>query len=319
MRSARRLVAALAVALLCAPATLLRTDIPAGPPRDIMMARVQGPGPTPAPGWDVAGVWQYRAHSLLFGGFSALVTAHDHQLRAFSDRGARFTFAEPDQPRPQPDPRHGLVRQLVAPADAYALRDIEAATRDPVSGNYWLAFENLHTIHRFSIASAPDGKRDLESEVDWYANSGAEAMVRLADGRFVVLPEGKNYGLIYPGDPVEGAQAVRFAFRNPAPGFAATDVAQLPDGRLLLLLRDLAWGYPIFTSRLAIGEVPRAGGVFAPSTVLQLDPAIPRENYEGIAVRPRSDGRVDVWVISDDNLSVMQRTLLAKLIFDPAA
>ncbi len=143
--------------------------------------------------------------------------------------------------------------------------------------------------------------------------------MRLRDGRFVVLPEGKNYGLIYPGDPVEGAKPARFTFQSPAPGFAATDVAELPDGRLLLLMRDLVWAYPMFTSRLAIGAAPRAGGVFAPETVLQLDPTIPRENYEGVAVRPRADGRIDVWVISDDNLSVMQRTLLAKLIFDPNA
>lgn len=315
MARAKRLIAALAVALLCAPGTFLRTTIPTGPPRDIAMEQVQGAGPTDTAAWMVAGVWQYRADSLLFGGFSALLAAGDHQLRAFSDRGARFTLTEPDQPAPQ----HGLVRQLVAPADAHDLWDIEAATRDPVSRRYWLAFENRHTIHRFTITSAPDGKRDLEREVDWSANSGAEAMVRLSDGRFLVLPEGQNYGLLYPGDPVDGAQAARFTFRNPAPGFAATDVAELPDGRLLLLMRDLAWGYPIFTSRLAIGTVPRAGGVFAPKTALQLDPAIPRENHEGLAVRPRSDGRIDVWVISDDNLSVMQRTLLAKLVFDPKA
>lgn len=319
MTRAKRLIAALAVALLCAPGTFLRSDIPTGPPRDIPMAHIQGAGPTPAPGWQVAGVWQFRANSRLFGGFSALLTEHDHQLRAFSDRGARFTLTEPDRPAPHSDGRPDLVRQLVAPADANDLFDIEAATRDPASGTYWLAYENRHTIHRFTAASTPDGKRDLEGEVDWYANSGAEAMVRLRDGRFVVLPEGKNYGLIYPGDPVEGAKPARFTFQSPAPGFAATDVAELPDGRLLLLMRDLVWAYPMFTSRLAIGTAPRAGGVFAPETVLQLDPTIPRENYEGLAVRPRADGWIDVWVISDDNLSVMQRTLLAKLIFDPNA
>jgi hypothetical protein len=315
MAHAKRLIAALAVALLCAPGTFLRTTIPTAPPHDIATAQVQGPGPTDAPGWEVAGVWHYRAHSMLFGGFSALLASNDNNLQAFSDRGARFTLTEPDQPAPQ----HGLVRQLVEPADKNDLWDIEAATRDPASGKYWLAYENRHTIHRFTVASVPDGKRDLEDEVDWPANSGAEAMVRLSDGRFLILPEGQNYGLLYPGDPVDGAQAARFTFRNPAPGFAATDVAELPDGRLLLLMRDLAWAYPIFTSRLAIGAVPRAGGVFAPKTVLQLDPTIPRENYEGLAVRPRKDGRIDVWVFSDDNLSVMQRTLLAKLIFDPEA
>lgn len=317
MAAPRRLLAALAVALMCAPGTFLRTEIPTRPPRDIMRVQVQGEGPAPAPGWEVAGVWQFRAESLLFGGFSALLALNDHTLRAFSDRGARFTLTEPDRPAPRPDSRPDVVRQLVAPGDANNLWDIESATRDPVSRKYWLGYEGHHTIHRFTVASATDGKRDLTAEVDWRDNSGAEAMVRLADGRFLVLPEGEDYGLIYPGDPVEGADPQRFAFRNPAPGFSATDVAQLPDGRLLLLLRDLAWGYPIFTSRLAIGTVPDTAGVFAPQIVMSLDPTIPRENYEGLAVRPRADGRIDVWVISDDNQSVMQRTLLAKLIFDP--
>lgn len=314
MTRAKRLVAALAVALLCVPGTFLRTSPPAAPPRDIAMVQVQGAGPTDSPAWAVAGVWHYRAHSLLFGGFSALLATNDNHLRAFSDRGARFSLTEPDQP----SPRHGLVEQLVAPADADDLWDIEAATRDPVSGRYWLAYENHHAILRFTIANAPDGTRDLEDEVDWSGNSGAEAMVRLRDGRFLVLPEGNDTGLLYPTDPVDGARAAPFAFRNPAPGFAATDMAQLPDGRLLLLMRKVEWAYPPFTSLIAIGAVPEAGGLFAPETILQLDPTIPRENYEGLAVRPRADGRIDVWVMSDDNLSVMQRTLLAKLIFDPA-
>jgi hypothetical protein len=314
----RRLLAALAVALMCVPGTFLRTDIPTAPPRTITLTKVQDAGPAPAPGWKVAGVWQYRGEGMLFGGFSALLALHDHSLRTFSDRGARFTLTEPDRPAPRPDSRPDVVRQLVAPADANDLWDIESATRDPVSRRYWLGYENHHAIQRFTFASAPDGKRELEDAVHWSENSGAEAMVRLADGRFIVLPEGKKYGLIYAGDPVEGTRPQRFAFRNPSPGFAVTDMAELPDGRLLLLLRDLDWGYPIFTSRLAIGTVPDTGQVFAPKTVLQLDPTIPRENYEGLALRPRADGRIDVWLISDDNLSVMQRTLLAKLIFDPS-
>jgi hypothetical protein len=318
VRGRGRLLAAFAVALVCVPGTFLRTDVPTKPPRAITVTEVQGAGATPAPAWQLAGVWQYRGEGLLFGGFSALLATHDHQLRAFSDRGARFSLTEPDRPAPRPDARPDVVRQLVARADANDLWDIESATRDPVSGRYWLGYENHHAIQRFTVASAPDGKRDLDKEVDWLANSGAEAMVRLRDGRFIVLPEGKDYGLIYASDPVEGAKPQRFAFRNHAPGFAVTELVQLPDGRLLLLLRDLAWAYPMFTSRLAIGTVPDTAGVFAPMTVLQLDPTIPRENYEGLAVRPREDGRVDVWVMSDDNLSVMQRTLLAKLIFDPA-
>lgn len=306
-------MAALAVALLCAPGTWLRTPLPAKPPRDIAVTRLQGPGPAGAPGWEIAGVWQYRAQSLQFGGYSALLALSDNRLRAFSDRAFRMTLTEPDLPGPRPQ----ISRQVVAREDANHLWDIESATREEATGYYWLGYENRHTIHRFTRASGLAGKRDLTAVVDWGDNGGAEAMTRLADGRFVILPEGGSEGVIFAYDPVEGAPMQRFAFRNPAPGYAATALSQLPDGRLIVLMRDVVWAYPTFTSLIAIGPPPVAGGTFAPTRVLQLDPAIPRENYEGLALRPRADGRMDVWLIADDNMSMMQRTLLAKLIFDP--
>lgn len=313
MRGKRRLIAALAVAVLCAPGTWLRTTLSDKPPQHIAVTQVQGAGPTASPDWHVAGVWHYKAKGLLFGGYSALLPLKGGRLRAFSDRASRISLTEPGRVGPAPS----IARQLVAPEDANRLWDIESATRDRKSTTYWLGYENLHTIHRFSGSNRLLGKRDLSREVDWSDNSGAEAMVRLADGRFLILPEGNREGVMFPFDPVEGAPIQRFAFRNPAPGYSVTDVVQLPDGRLLVLMRDVAFAYPAFTCLLAIGPVPRPGGEFAPQQVLNLDSAIPRENYEGLAVRPRADGRVDVWVISDDNLSLMQRTLLVKLVFDP--
>ncbi len=293
----------------------MRDDLPDTPPRAITVTRLQGPGPTGTPGWDIAGVWEYDADSLMFGGYSALLALPGEGLRAFSDRAFRLTLIAPDAD----DPQQLIDRQLVAPGDSQRLWDIESAASDPAGRRYWLGYEGRHTIHRFTPEGQILGKRDLTGEVDWGDNGGAEAMTRLADGRFVILPEGGREGVIFAYDPVEGAPLQRFAFRNPAPGFAATDMAQLPDGRLLVLMRDVVWAWPTFTSLIAIGPPPQAGGVFAPETVLRLDPAIPRENYEGLALRPRGDGRIDVWLISDDNLSVIQRTLLAKLIFDPAA
>ena len=284
MARGTRLFAALTVALLCAPGTFLRSSPPTAPQGDIAAELVQGAGPTPAPGWEVAGVWRYRDGSTMFGGFSALLALDGHRLRAFSDRGTRFTFAEPDQAAGPQD----LARQWLAPTEAFDLRDIEAATQDPVTRRYWLAYEGHHSINRFASSHAPDGKRDLEGEVDWRVNSGAEAMVRLGDGRFVVLPEREDHGLIYASDPVAGSQPKRFVFRNPAPGFAATDMIELPDKRLLLLLRGVAWARPNFTTRLAIGPAPKAGGVFAPTVIMPLEPTVPRENYEGLAMRPRS-------------------------------
>lgn len=311
-----RLFAGLAVAVLVAPGTWLRTDLSTEPPRAVAVARVQGEGPMAAPGWRVAGVWHYRASNLQFGGYSALLALADNRLVAFSDRGTRWMLTQPDRPGTGGE-LPAIALQPMSRADADDVRDIESATRDPATGEYWLGYENRHAIRRFTAAHGLAGKRDLRGLVDWGANAGAEALVRLTDGRFVVLPEGEATGLIFPFDPVAGAPPSRFTFQNPAPGFSATDAVQLPDGRLLVLMRDVAWGYPPFSSVLAIGPAPCAGGVFAPVLATALDPVIPRENYEGIAIRPRTDGRIDVWLISDDNLSVMQRTLLVKLIFDP--
>lgn len=292
------------------------------------MANVQGAIATDTPGWAVEGVWQYEAESLMFGGFSAMLVLGNNRLRAFSDRGARFTLTEPDQPQPERTARHkhnparNVVRQLVEPGRANELWDIESATRDPATGQYWLGYESVHTLHRFTIASEADGLRDLDEEVSWYANGGAEAMVRLSDGRFVVLPEGRSEALIFSEDPVERGDPVSIAFSNPASGFAVTDAAQLPDGRLLLLLRNLDWGaggWPPFESKIAIADLPEAGlnAAWAPAITLDLAGLVPRENYEGLGVRPREDGTLDVWLISDDNMSAFQRTLLVKLNFDP--
>lgn len=320
MPRARRLIAALAVAALCAPGTWLRTETPRIPPSHIAISRIAGPGQTAIAGWSREGVWQARATSLMFGGFSALVVLKDGRLRAFSDRQVRFTLSEPGSG----SNARKVSRQFVSPARMDDLWDIESATRDPATGEYWLGYENIHTIHRFSHHSKIGPLRNLDREVRWPINGGAEAMVRLADGRFVIVPEGGDEGLLFAGDPVAGARFTTFPVELPVPGYAATDMAQLPDGRVLLLLRklalaDLSLANPPFASMIAIAAPPRAGqrGPWRPRLALDLAQIVPPENYEGLALRPRADGSVTVWLISDDNFSVLQRTLLVKLRFDP--
>lgn len=319
MARARRVMAALAVAALCAPGTWLRSEIPRFAGDNVRLTRIAGPSATDVPQWAIAGIWQYEAKGLEVGGFSGLVALKSATLRAFSDRGYRFTISQPDGPQHH----RKVTRQMVQQGLENELWDIEAATRDPVSGTYWIGFENTHAIHRFTVRGKPDGVRLLADEVDWSTNSGIEAMVRLDDGRFVVLPEGQPRGLLFAADPVAGGKARPFAIVSPADGFEITDAAQLPDGRLLVLMRQLVWpsrsAWPPFASLLAIGAVPVAGGTFAPKITLRLEAVLPPENYEGLTLRPRADGRLDVWVIADNNFSVFQRNLLAKLVFDPRA
>lgn len=326
MRFRKRVLAALGIALLCAPGTWLRTEVATDLPRKIALTPIAPAAPLDEAGWDLGGIWHYSTEpDRYFGGFSALVALEKARLWAFSDRGVRFVFYPPDHREETAESRQLARQQVVERAMRGKLWDIESATHDPATGTYWLGYESTHAIQRFSVGNVFEERRDLAPLVDWTNNSGAEAMVRLSDGRFLVLGEGQDEALIFPADPAQGGTPQTVPFVTPAESYAVTDITQLPDGRLLLLMRNVAWGYPPFESLIAIAPPPEKGSTAAwsPKVALRFDGIIPNENYEGIAVRAPGDGsadsRVEVWVISDDNFSVMQRTLLVKLLFDPDA
>lgn len=317
------MTAALALAAMVAPGTWLRTPVVKQDPQSIELAQVAGAGDTGVPGWRVEGVWHYSTEpSLRFGGFSGLLAIGGGRLRAFSDRGFLFTFTEPDRVDETPETRRIAGLPYNDPALYPRLWDIESVTRDPAAkGDYWVGYENTHAIHRFSYRTEPEDYRIFDTLVeDWYANAGLEAMVRLDDGRFLMLPEGHDEALIFDGDPVEGRDPLVVPFQNPVPGFAVTDLAQLPDGRVLMLMRDLDWSsYPPFAGKLAIMNAPLVGSrePIAPKVLFGFEGVLPPENYEGMAVREQGDGTMSVWIISDDNVAAMQRTLVAKLTYTP--
>ncbi|MDY7096518.1 MAG: esterase-like activity of phytase family protein [Pseudomonadota bacterium] len=323
----RRILLIIVLMIMIAPGTWLRSEAPYRPPIDITLSQVMGAADEAQGAWRRMGVWEYSADNYLFGGYSALIALPDDKLIAFSDRGMRFSLIEPDKPQPKQrpsqahHPAHNVKLQRVPKYRARWLWDIESATRDPDTGEYWLGFENTHAIHSFDEDHEAQEVRLLTKHVDWTVNSGAEAMTRLSDGRFVLLPEGKREGLIFPDDPtIKGGEIGRFPYRSPVDGFAVVDMVQLPDGRLLLLLRNLVWGLPPFDSLLAVTDPPVAGQEepLTPKVVLDLEDLVPAENYEGVTYKERAEGTLDVWIISDDNRAAIQRTLLAKLRLDPA-
>lgn len=275
----------------------------------------QQPGHWP-PSLRVSGIWALESPHTFFGGYSALLALPDGRLVAYSDRGSALTFAAPDK-------GSGAVefRGFLPTAEIAYNTDFESATRDPGSGRRWIGIETANAVARLSADGEPEKARRPPEMRDWPYNRGAEAMLRLPDGRFIIMGEGKTRFsrgavpvLLFAGDPVEGASAIRFGFVPPA-GLHPTGMAGLPDGRVLILLRGLALAMPPFRARLVVADPRRirAGQDWPWTPLAELSPPLPRENYEGLATAPTPDGGADIWIISDDNGGEVQRTLLIKL------
>ncbi len=321
----RRLVLLTIVALGLAPGTWVRTpDAASTDERPILSIM---PLPLPETGrsdLQVAGAWALSSANQHFGGYSALAALPDGNLLAVSDRGRRLRFTPPSRPGTAVSFDYLGAARPVAKTSV----DSEALAFDPASGRLWVAYENRNMIVRYDARFRREAAVRPAAMRDWPPNSGPEAIVRLADGRFVVLAEGSPRwfdsdlpALLFPSDPVDGAVPERFRFKPPD-GYRPVDAAQLPDGRVMILLRRVHWTLPpAFTGKLMIADPAtiRPGERWRAERIADLAEPLPTDNFEGLAVEPGRDGSVIVWLISDDNTSAFQRTLLLKLIWRPNA
>ena len=268
------------------------------------------------------GTWELDSPHFDFGGYSALASLPRGKLLAVSDRGLTLFFRAP--PALPIAPRFSHVGERKRDKRAV---DVEAYQRRP-DGTAWVALEGQNAIWRLTPEGQIDGRARPVGMADWGANTGPESLVRLSDGRFITVSEGRMTpfdgpppGLLFPGDPVEGAQPIQFDVDLPG-GYRVTDAIALPDGRVLFLLRGLAWPYPPrFDSALAIGDpaLIREGEAWPVDLLARLDDVVPQENYEGLALVPGGNGVLRLWLISDDNNAQAQRTLLSALDWSPGA
>lgn len=309
--SRRLLIVLLALGL--APAVWLREPAPRpNHSQAITATALPLPAQLPAGPLQLTGAWHLTSANTTFGGFSALVTMQPGRLTALSDTGVRLDMPVPGQPGP--------VRIAAIPfhkSGFKASRDVEAASLDPADGTLWLALEGRNIFMRWPRNATGPQAVPAPELAGWLHNSGAEAMVRLADGRFIVLSEFGNplhEGRLLPQAPDGIDRAVRFRFRAPD-GYRPTDLAALPDGRVLILLRELRWPMPPrFGSRLMLAD-PAAivgGGEWRGQVLAGLDGSGLEDNYEGLAVEALGPGRFALWLISDDNGAATQRTLLLR-------
>ncbi len=267
------------------------------------------------------GGWELTSRNPEFGGISAIARDGDGFL-AIGDAGGVFRFglgadgriaragigALPDGPEPEDG---GEVQKRD--------RDAESLAHDPESGRYWVGFENANAIWRYGprLANA-EAHRAPEAMAEWPFNGGPEALLRFADGRFLVFseegggPDGSLEAFLFASDPSElSDEPLRLGYRPPE-GYRITDATPLPDGRLLILNRrfTITEGVSVI---LAIADIEGLadGGIIESRAIARFDPPLTIDNMEALAVA-QENGRTIVWMASDDNFNPLQRTLLLK-------
>jgi hypothetical protein len=326
-----RRVLALLLLIGLAPGTWLHGTLP--PPSDAVTLHFQSLPLPPASGLEphlgaftLEAAWRLESPNAHFGGYSALLPVGGGQLLAVSDRGYLLRFSPPGAPQRPLRIVPILAREGPERKQTF---DAESATFDAAGGRVWIGWEFSNRITRHGLDFGAWQTVRPPAMRGWGDNSGPEALARLADGRFAVLREGfdgrfdggRHRGLIFRGDPIAARHPRSFTFAGP-PRFRPTDMAQLPDGRVLILMRRLVWPLPArFAGRIVIADPAdiRPDATWRGTVVAKLSSSLPVDNFEGLAIEPRADGKVTVWLISDANGAVTQRTLLWKLAVDPAA
>lgn len=270
--------------------------------------------------------YRLRSPDHAFGGFSSLIVDGEH-FTLLSDGGNIVRFVL------KADGRVGHIRFAELPAGPGTGwqkldRDSESMTRDPATGQIWIGFERANAIWRFTpTLSAAQAQVEPRAMSGWAVNGGPEAMLRLHDGRFVVLSEtapdswqGRSgdrlrEGLVITRDPaVSPDSGFRFRYRPP-PGFSPTDIAELPGGRLLILNRRFnpLEGFKIVVT-VAESRAIKPGQTVAGREIARFDSPALHDNFEGAAIVRDSRG-LALWIVSDDNQSIFQQTLLLKFRF----
>ena len=289
------------------------------------------------------GVFEFRGGLALsstdaaFGAWSGLDFAADGQtVYAVSDTGVWFTARlVEDQGR-----LVGIDNPMLAPmldddgqpltgkakSDAEGLRIVR---RDGVE-TALVSFEQTPDVRVF--AAAPDLARATPRHVALpgfvsriRANQGLEALaVAPADGRLggatVVIAErsldkNRDHRAFVLDGPGDGPFSIRRIG-----DFDVTDAAFLPTGDLLILERKFrpSEGLAMRIRRIAGSAIAPNATVDGPA-LIEAGAGYQIDNMEGLAVRSGRDGETLVNLISDDNHSLLQRTVLLQFVLRPAA
>jgi hypothetical protein len=282
------------------------------------------------PGRRRFGMLEFRGGLILsspfkhFGGISAIrMQADGAHFIALSDKGwwfrGRVVY---DGTRPA-----GIADAEMAPIlgpegrplAARGWYDTESIAQD--GGTLYVGIERVHRIVRFDYGK--DGLTARGQPIDvppamrtLPGNKGIEALVHVPRGLPLAgalvafsergLDRDGNLVAFLIGGPHPGAFAVKRSEE-----FDISDGALLPSGDLVILERKFSWSSGLYVRlrRLALADL-KPGALVDGVVLFEADLTAQIDNMEGLSVHRGPAGETVLTMISDDNFSALQRTLL---------
>lgn len=259
-----------------------------------------------------------------FGGLSGLVMDADgERFTALTDKASwlkgRISYRDG-----KPD---GIGEALIAPmigpdGDTLASRrwhDTESLTRD--GGTFYAGIERVHQVVRYDFGKggllARGEPIPLPPQISKLpSNKGLECLAFVPQGMPLAgtLIGISERGLDENGDIqaflIGGATPGNFSLKR-SDDFDVTDCAVTPDADLIILERrfTIIRGVAMRMRRVPLSQLAR-GEIVEGEVLVTADRTYQLDNMEGLGVHREASGDFVLTLISDDNFSPLQRTIL---------
>jgi hypothetical protein len=270
---------------------------------------------------DVVGAFELRSADRQFGGISAARFDGD-RLLLLSDRSLLFEIAWPGTATADGWASTILNRHYLESDKGRAL-DAEALVVGP-GHQILVADESGNHIYSYDPGAEPPGAEFWQPPQPFAAgaaiNQGVESLTALPNGDVLAIGEGSAGGPgQHPAAIRSNAGMVRVGSYVGDKRLDPADAATAGDW-LLVLERgvSLLTGWRVRIVAVPLASIGGDSALVPQGRELATISEAVGENYEALAVRPAIDGnRFELILVSDDNFSPLQRTLLLELRWRP--
>jgi hypothetical protein len=266
---------------------------------------------------------ELRADNPMFVGLSGIEVLDSGRVIAISDEAdwieAQLTLDDRGYLTGFTDVRAAFMRDdrgrvLMTKQEA----DSEGLAQLP-DGRFAVSFERTHLVRIYDLnRDGPFGVAEMGPRLDGVArlpaNASFEALAATDDGLLTAAEGGDQPLTPMWLAPLDARAPVASRYSYPlSEGFSLTGMDRLPDGSFVALERFYA---PVIGPRVRLMRftLPSDGGVIEPEVLALLEPPFPLDNFEGVSAVRLADGATRIYIVSDNNKSPRQRTLL--LAFD---